>query len=163
MIKQGSIATSWTQLAESSGLTVGQCRGAASKLESTNDISRETVGNFQIITLNNWPKYQLDEDKKVDDSIDWDKLKKFFVDTTGKKLRTVSDKAKKQFRARLREGYTKEDFVNAITNCFNDDYHKETKHKYLTLEFISRADKLEKYAFVVGKKVEKKIEHWNNG
>jgi hypothetical protein len=37
------------------------------------------------------------------------------------------------------------DIVNAITNCFNDDYHKENP-KYLTLEFISRPDKMQKYS-----------------
>ena len=92
-----------------------------------------------------------DKDKdinKIDKSIsvDWDKLIYAFNKMTGKTTRVVNDKTKQQIKARLREGYTKEDIVNAIFNCSSDTYHKETNHKYLTLEFITRADKLEKYS-----------------
>lgn len=77
--------------------------------------------------------------------IDFDKLLLFFNTTTGKNIRVVNDKTKRQFNARLKEGYTKADIFNAIKNCHNDDYHKKNP-KYLTLEFISRSDKLEKYS-----------------
>ena len=77
--------------------------------------------------------------------IDFDKLLLFFNTTTGKNVRVVNDKTKKQFNARLKEGYTKADIFNAIKNCYNDDYHQKNP-KYLTLEFISRSDKLEKYS-----------------
>jgi uncharacterized phage protein (TIGR02220 family) len=77
--------------------------------------------------------------------IDFDKLLLFFNTTTGKNVRVVNDKTKKQFNARLKEGYTKADIFNAIKNCYNDDYHQNNP-KYLTLEFISRPDKLEKYS-----------------
>ena len=60
-------------------------------------------------------------------------------------MKVVCDKTKRQVNSRLKDGYSKQDIVNAITNCFNDDYHKENP-KYLTLEFISRADKMQKYA-----------------
>jgi len=64
---------------------------------------------------------------------------------------------KKQILARLKEGYTKEDLWNAIQNCYNDDFHKENNHKYLTLEFISRAKMMEKYSVdvVKSKKIDK--------
>lgn len=79
-------------------------------------------------------------------SVNWGKLLEQFNSITGKKIRVLSDKAKKQIKARLREGYTKEDIVSAIVNCFNDSYHREHNYKWLTPEFISRADKMEKYA-----------------
>lgn len=78
-------------------------------------------------------------------SVNWDGLLSQFNSITGKKMRVVCDKTKKQVNARLKEGYSKQDIVNAITNCFNDDYHKQNPH-FLTLEFISRADKMQKYA-----------------
>lgn len=80
-----------------------------------------------------------------DDSIDWNALLVFFNKTTGNKSRVVNEKVKKQFRARLKEGYTKEDIMKAIINCHKDPFHQANPH-YLTLEFISRADKLEKYS-----------------
>lgn len=85
------------------------------------------------------------EDNMSDDSIDWNALLVFFNKTTGNKSRVVNEKVKKQFRARLKEGYTKEDIMKAIINCHKDPFHQANPH-YLTLEFISRADKLEKYS-----------------
>ena len=78
-------------------------------------------------------------------SVNWDALLSQFNLITGKKMRVVCPKTKKQVTARLKEGYSKQDIVNAITNCFNDDYHKENPH-YLTLEFITRSDKMQKYS-----------------
>jgi hypothetical protein len=53
---------------------------------------------------------------------------------------------KKQFNARLKEGFTKVDIKNAIVNATKDSYHIETELKYVTLEFISRPDKLDKFS-----------------
>ena len=78
-------------------------------------------------------------------SVDWEKLKDNFNSLTGKGTKVISNKVKGQINARLKEGYTKQDLWNAIVNCFNDPYHKENP-KYLTLEFISRSDKMEKYS-----------------
>jgi hypothetical protein len=80
-----------------------------------------------------------------DRSVNWDALLLQFNSITGKKMRVVCDKSKRQINARLKEGYSKLDIVNAITNCFNDDFHKDNPH-FLTLEFISRPDKMQKYA-----------------
>jgi uncharacterized phage protein (TIGR02220 family) len=78
-------------------------------------------------------------------SVDYVALLKFFNDVTSRNFRVVSGRAKNQIKDRIKEGYTKQDFANAIQNCFNDEYHQKHRH-YLTLEFISRSDKMEKYA-----------------
>ena len=83
--------------------------------------------------------------KDNDRSVNWDGLLLQFNSITGKKMRVVCDKTKRQVNARLKEGYSKQDIVNAITNCFNDDFHKDNPH-FLTLEFISRAEKMQKYS-----------------
>lgn len=87
------------------------------------------------------------EEKRKDiiEPINWPELLLLFNSTTKKKCKVVSDKAKKQFKARLKEGFTKVDIKNAIVNATNDAYHIETELKYVTLEFISRADKLDKF------------------
>jgi hypothetical protein len=78
-------------------------------------------------------------------SVNWEGLLNQFNEITGKKSKVVDDKAKKQFLARLKDGYTKNDIVNAITNCYNSEFHKSNGHKNLTLEFISRPDKFAMY------------------
>lgn len=88
-----------------------------------------------------------DNDIKINNinlSVNWVGLLEQFNLITNKKLRVIDDKTKRQVIARLKDGYTKADLVLAITNCFNDDYHKENP-KYLTLEFITRPDKMQKY------------------
>lgn len=83
------------------------------------------------------------------DDIDFQSLLLVFNKITGKKMKVMNEKAKKQFRARLRDGYSKQDIMKAIKNCFDDDFHKANP-KYLTPEFISRPDKFEKYVNVDG-------------
>lgn len=110
-----------------------------------NPVEPPTVGVYLPPT----EQVEVKEQGKVKDinpnlTVDFEKLKIEFNNLTGKKTRVVSTKVKNQIKARLKEGYTKQDLWNAIVNCFNDPYHKENP-KYLTLEFISRSDKMEKY------------------
>jgi uncharacterized phage protein (TIGR02220 family) len=95
------------------------------------------------------PKVNISKDKlkKVNissETIDWVIFLDWFNKTTNKNFRTINNKTKSAFNQRIKDGYKKEDFMTAIINCFNDPYHKENP-KYLTPEFISRPDKLEKY------------------
>ena len=107
--------------------------------------------SFREIILPNGVVQEINrsEEKEIKhkEDIDFSGLLSIFNKITGKSIRTINDKAKKQFRARLREGYSKKDIIKAITNCHNDDYHKNNP-KYLTPEFISRPDKLERYVNV---------------
>lgn len=82
------------------------------------------------------------------EKIDWDKLREQFNEFSGKKTRVVSEKVKTKLKARIREGYTKQDMVKAMSNISKDQYHKDTNYKYFTLEFISRSDILDKYSTV---------------
>ena len=52
------------------------------------------------------------------------------------------EKSKKQFKARLREGWELKDFDIAIKNLYNSDFHKEKNFKYATPELITRSEKL---------------------
>ncbi len=64
------------------------------------------------------------------------------------------EKSKRQFNARINEGFTIDDFIRAITNCKNDKYHIEHRGKYLTPEFITRSDKLQAYLNAPAQKTE---------
>ena len=70
-----------------------------------------------------------------------------FQKIVGKQMKG-NEKTQKMFLARLKEGFTKEQFCRAITNCKNDKWHIENP-QYLTIEFILRNDKLEKYLNIV--------------
>ena len=83
--------------------------------------------------------------KEIKINIDSSKLLEVFNSILGKKARVVPEKAQKQLKARLKEGYTKEDIVKALRNAAKDQHHLDTNYKYLTLEFITRSDKLERF------------------
>jgi len=89
------------------------------------------------------------KDTKVSTSIDFDKLLIAFNQITNKNCRVVNSKTRAQLKARLKDGYTKQNIKDAIINCYNDKFHKENNHKHLTLEFITRPDKLERYSQAV--------------
>lgn len=83
--------------------------------------------------------------KPTKDAIDYNAFINHFNKITGKNHKIVPDNVKKQMRARLKEGYKKEDLIKAVLNCAADPYHIETNYKYLTPEFITRAAKLERF------------------
>lgn len=112
-----------------------------SKEIKNRNIRINNVSSEKIESLN---REDTTETSAVTDDIDFNSLLTWFNKLTGKNIRVINDKARKQFRARLKEGYTKKDILEAVKNCFNDDYHKANP-KFLTPEFISRPDKFEKY------------------
>lgn len=59
-----------------------------------------------------------------------------------------SDKVLKQFSARLKEGYTLKEIATAIKNASNDSYlmgSNDSNKRYLTPEYILRANKLDQW------------------
>tara|TARA_R110001632_G_scaffold44827_1_gene113813 strand:- start:4832 stop:5515 length:684 start_codon:yes stop_codon:yes gene_type:complete len=95
--------------------------------------------------------------KEIKINIDSNKLLSVFNSIFGKRARVVPDKAKKQINDRLKEGYTKEDIVSALENAAKDQHHIDSNYKYLTLEFITRPDKLERFVNMSDFKVKTKI------
>lgn len=57
-IPAGSLVTSYSNLCESSGLTVQQCRTALSRLKSTGEITSKSTNRYQVITIVNYCRYQ---------------------------------------------------------------------------------------------------------
>lgn len=79
------------------------------------------------------------------DKIDFANLLKSINKYTGRNYQVINDNTKKKFRARLKEGYTKETILIAIKNAVKSEYHKSNECQYLTPEFFSRSDTLDKY------------------
>jgi hypothetical protein len=107
---------------------------------STNSTVSVSVNDSVSVSVN-----EINNKKEKTPTVNWEGLLNQFNEITGKKAKVIDDKTKKQFLARLKEGYTKIDIVNAITNCYNSEFHKSNGHKNLTLEFISRPDKFAMY------------------
>jgi len=81
----------------------------------------------------------------IEQEIDSSKLLTLFNSLLGKQAKVVNAKTKTQIKQRLKEGYTKEDIVNAIRNASKDPFHIESNYKYLTLEFLTKPEKLDRF------------------
>ena len=117
--------------------------------------SRQQADNKQTTTTKECK--ELEEVKEDKNKIQYDRIFDFFKKTTSKNIRVFGDKEKAQLRARLTDGYSYEDIEIAIKNCYNDKHHIDSGHKYLTLEFILRSDKLSKFlsmTTITSKKIE---------
>jgi uncharacterized phage protein (TIGR02220 family) len=135
---------------------IEQRRQAGIKSAESRKRNATTVNERSISSTDNVNVNDINNNTQPKVAIDWDSLLKQFNEKVGRNHKVIPDKAKKQLLARLKEGYTKQDIWNAIQNCYDDEFHKENNHKYLTLEFISRADKMERYSVDVVK--QKKID-----
>ena len=94
------------------------------------------------------PILQVEEKEKgkVEYTIDFDLLLKFINKTLNKNFKTINKKVKASYKARLKDGYTKEDITNSVKNSIKDSYHKETNFKYLTPEYFSRPKTLDLFS-----------------
>lgn len=93
---------------------------------------------------------------KLNNDIDFEKLLNFISDKTKRRFKTINDQIKRKYKARLKEGYTKEDILEAIENAVKDKYHMEQGYKYLTPEFFSRPVTLDKYKNTTSQKATEK-------
>ena len=89
------------------------------------------------------PKEEEEEEEEKVEVIDFKSLVDFINKVGNRSFNSINNKAKDKYRSRIKEGYTKDDIHKAITNAYQDDYHKETNFKYLTPEFFSRPEKLD--------------------
>jgi len=64
-------------------------------------------------------------------------------------LRKSKFRANKQleqkFYQRISEGYTPDDILNALKIALQDEFHKNSEYRYITVEFMLRYDKLDKF------------------
>lgn len=79
-------------------------------------------------------------------NIDYQALLDFVNKTFGRNFKVITEKVKRAYKKLLKDGYKKEDILNAIRNCKDNDYHKQNNYQYCTPEFFSRAETIDKYA-----------------
>ena len=97
------------------------------------------------------------KEKEETNTINFDKLLSFLNSKIDRNFKLVNKKVQGKYLARLKEGYTKFDILDAISNAVNSDFHKESNFKYLTPEFFSRSETLDKYSNVNNKPKENNV------
>lgn len=98
------------------------------------------------------PKQEEEEKEKekgeytLQSKIDFDILLTLINKHTNRNFKVINKTIQAKYKARLKEGYTKDDIKNTIINSAKDDYHKETNFKYLTPEYFSRSVTIDKFS-----------------
>ena len=117
-------------------LSAAQRQLFSTSVESVEQGSTESTGNVNVnVNVN-------------DNVIDYEKLIDVYNLIFGKQCRVIAPAIRNKYKARLKEGYTKHDIVNAMKEAKKDEYHKSCDYKYCTLEFFSRPDKLDRFSQV---------------
>ena len=80
------------------------------------------------------------------EKIDFEKLIEFINKNTGRNFKVINKTVKGKYLARLKDGYSKQDILDAVSNSIKSDFHKGKNFKYLTPEFFSRSETLDKYS-----------------
>ncbi len=109
-----------------------------------------------------WIEYQESIDRVGDSDSDSDSdsyaiFLKFFNELTKRRFKTGNRKAKRQYTHLIKSGYKRIDFEKAILNAYSDPFHIESGCRYLTPEFITRADKFERFWAMSNVKVDARI------
>ena len=94
--------------------------------------------------INNTDLYN-NKDNNKKEQIDFDSLIKYYNQKFKKSVRIFPEKAKKQFNHLIKLNYNKSDIKKVMDLAFLDEFHKKDNYKYVTLEFLSRLDKFERY------------------
>ena len=129
----------------------------ALKNDEQNSTNSTSVESVQQCSTNPTDNDNVNDNVNVinNNNINFDKLLSFLNSKTGRNFKVINEATKKKYKARLKDGYTNTDIANAIINSVNSDYHKETNFTYLTPEFFSRAETLDKYSYVNKSEIKK--------
>lgn len=166
-IKRGQLATGLYSLSEATNLSVRKIRTCLARLQETGEIDKQSNNQYSIITICNYETYQevprqsdkqndkrttnerqtndnkqeFKEDKELKNK--YISLVEIFNKITNREFRGDS-KSRSAFNARIKQGYTLDDFEAAITAASQDRYLKENP-QYLTPEYITRENKLQQW------------------
>ena len=110
-----------------------------------------------IVTENDIVKESKEEYSKEDNNIsneiyaepvsassEFSKFISDFNKIRGSRFQAI-DKVKRQFNARLKEGFTPAQMLQALENAMQDKFHITEGYRFLTPEFFTRPDKIEKF------------------
>jgi len=171
-LQAGQFVTGRKQLKDETGINESKIERILTYFEKIeHQIEQQKTSKNRLITILSWELYQDNEqyneqpvnnkrttseqpvntyknvkNNKNDNThknIYADFLEKFNI-LLNRKFKVLDKKTTGQLNARLKEGFTIEDILKATENCSKDKYHIENP-QYLTPEFITRTDKLQKY------------------
>lgn len=155
-LKPGQLITGRKYIATNLKISESKVQRILTLFETCHEIEQQTNSRNRLITISHWEtenknEQQMNNKRTTNEHIQECKnvrnkytvFLNFLNKQTNKSFRG-DKKSFRQFNARIKEKYSVDDFKKAVTNCSKSPFHKENP-QYLTPEFITRVDKLEKY------------------
>ena len=138
----------------------------SAELRALKNDEQEATNSTSVESVEQTPTNPTDNDNVNDNvtdnvnvinnnTINFNKLLSFINQNTGRNFKVINKTVKGKYLARLKEGYTKQDILDAVSNAVKSDYHKGENFKYLTPEFFSRSETLDKYSNVNKSEIKK--------
>ena len=94
-------------------------------------------------------EHEIDKPKpipKVKEDIDFDLLLTYINKTLNRSFKVINKDVRSKYRARIKDGYAKEDIMKSVLNASRTKYHIDNGYTYLTPEFFSRSVTIDKYS-----------------
>ena len=141
----GNVESTWSIDKQLNNIIIKQLNN------KTIETIKENVGLVNE-NLEDWIKTHKAKHLEKKDDPDWDEIRDFFIEKTGKvKTTKVVEKAKSQFRARIKDGHMMNDIKLVIRRASESQWHIDSNYNSLTLELISRPDKFQTYYTMMDK------------
>jgi uncharacterized phage protein (TIGR02220 family) len=111
--------------------------------------------HYHLLLKNESPPQEKEEKSsaKKEVKFNFDKLLLFINEKTNRNFQVINQEVRRKYKARLKEGYTKEMIMTAIENAPKAQNHIDSNNQHLTVEFFSRAAKIDMYGTAVAKTV----------
>jgi ElaB/YqjD/DUF883 family membrane-anchored ribosome-binding protein len=84
--------------------------------------------------------------KGDDFNIHCERFVKYVGEQTGRKFKTLNDKNKRKLQSTIKQ-YSWEQIRDAVYYATQNKFHKDNNYQYLTPEFFTRPETIDKYAF----------------
>jgi uncharacterized phage protein (TIGR02220 family) len=170
-LKAGQFITGRKKISENTGICQSNVERILKCFENEQQIEQLKTSTSRCISILNYEQYQVSEQRlgqrqdngrttagqRQDTKQECKELKNeykdyiTFLNETFNRKYKGADKIETSFKARINEGRTLEDFKTAIITASKEKYHIESDFKYLTPEFFTRAEKLDKFTSKVDK------------
>ena len=124
---------------------VGDALSRCEHVGDTSGTQREHgIGNGIVMEEEKEEDICRDEPRPQSLKSDFENFISDFNKLRGTKFQAI-EKVRKNFNGRLKEGFTPAQMLQALEKAMKDKYHIDTGFQYLTPEFFTRADKIDKF------------------
>jgi hypothetical protein len=117
-------------------------------LDSVHETQRNSTDSVSVsVSVNDNDINNKPQTPKGDDfNIHCERFVKYVGEQTGRKFKTLNDKNKRKLQSTIKQ-YSWEQIRDAVYYATQNKFHKDNNYQYLTPEFFTRPETIDKYAF----------------